>query len=159
MINAYVLLGLEAGPSVFARLLEALPEDRWDVRTDPDRFTVREVYAHLADWEPILLDRLRGTLVQDNFVLPNRDPGELAIERVYAKSNPYESVEVFRRSRAETIAVIRTLHGEALKRIGIHPTRGPMTIADQVSSILGHDMYHIEQVSHHVRPHVAHGHL
>ncbi|MHB8635380.1 MAG: DinB family protein [Fimbriimonadaceae bacterium] len=147
MVNSYVLLGLEASPSVFARLIEAIPEEKWDVRTDPDRFTVREVFAHLADWEPVLLARLKGTLDNDKYVLPNSDPGDWAIEHGYAKSDPYESTESFRRARAETVALIRSMPNEAFKRVGIHPTRGHMTISDQVSAMLGHDMYHVEQVA------------
>ena len=147
MVNSYVLLGLEASPSVFSRLLDAVPEDKWDLRADPDRFTFREVYAHLADWEPVLQARLKGTLERDNFVLPNHDPGDWAIEHGYAKSNPVESIETFRRTRAETVALIRSMPKEAFKRVGIHPVRGHMTIADQISAMLGHDMYHVEQVS------------
>jgi hypothetical protein len=136
---------------VFERLLDAVPEDQWDVRTDPDRFTVREVYAHLAEWEPVLQVRLKGTLERDSFVLPNYDPGELAIEHAYAKAIPFESVETFRRARAETVALVRSMPIEAFKRVGIHPSRGQMTIGDQVNAMLGHDMYHIEQVSKHIR--------
>ncbi|HLK16261.1 MAG TPA: DinB family protein [Fimbriimonadaceae bacterium] len=151
MVNSYVLLGLEASPSVFERLLSVVPDDLWDVRADPDRFTVREVYAHLAEWEPVLQARLSGTLLTDRFILPNYDPAELAIEHGYAKIDPEESVEKFRRGRAETVALIRSLPAAAYNRVGVHPIRGPMTIGDQINAMLGHDMYHIEQVSQHIR--------
>ena len=151
MVNSYVLLGLEASPSVFSRLLDAVPHDKWDIRVDPDRFSVREVFAHIADWESVLQARLKGTYEQDNFVLPNHDPTEWAIEHGYAKSNPLESVETFRRTRAETVTLIRSMPNEAFKRVGIHPVRGHMTIADQISAMLGHDMYHVEQVSAQLR--------
>lgn len=150
-----MLLGLEASPGVLERLLEAVPDDRWDVRTDPDRFTMREVYAHLADWEPVLLARLKGTLENDNFVLPNYDPGELAIQHSYNRSDPFASVDKLRRHRAATVALIRSMPPEAAKRIGVHPIRGHMTIADQIAAMLGHDMYHVEQVSQHLRAHVG----
>ena len=151
MVNSYVLLGLEASPAVFGRLADVVPADKWDVRSDPDRFTAREVLAHLADWEPVLFSRLKGTYLEDNFGLPNHDPGEWAIEHNYAKSDPHESVEKFRRARAETVALIRSFPSLAFKRVGTHPVRGPMTISDQIAAMLGHDMYHIEQLSHHLR--------
>src|SRR5437879_4197786 len=53
----YVLAGLTGSPDVLEALLKDVgPNDpAWDKRPDPERFTIREVLAHLADWEGIFL--------------------------------------------------------------------------------------------------------
>ena len=50
-MNFYLLPAIESGPKVVARLIQLIPNYRWDIHGDPNRFTVREVVAHLADWE------------------------------------------------------------------------------------------------------------
>ena len=61
-MNAYLFPGLEFGPRIVARLVEQIPAARYDERTNPSRFTLREAVAHLADWEPILRDRIARAL-------------------------------------------------------------------------------------------------
>ena len=59
-VRKYLLSALAGTPVVADRLLLDVHADdpRWDFRPEPDRFTLREVVAHLADWEPIHLERL-----------------------------------------------------------------------------------------------------
>ena len=51
-IHLYLLLDLESAPEALARLLADVTDPAaWDRRPDPDRFTLREMVAHLADWK------------------------------------------------------------------------------------------------------------
>ena len=50
LARIYLISALEGTPDVLNGFLAPLgPEDqRWDFRPDPERFTLREVVAHLA---------------------------------------------------------------------------------------------------------------
>lgn len=46
----YLVGALDGAPDVFESLLAGLTDAEIDRRPDPDRFTLREMMAHLADW-------------------------------------------------------------------------------------------------------------
>jgi uncharacterized damage-inducible protein DinB len=145
----YVQHGLSATPVVLEALLRRLsPDDPiWDARPDADRFTLREMTAHLADWEPIWLERITRTLQEEEPTLPGIDEGRLAIDHDYAHSNPIESLTRFRDGRARLTAVVAQIEeadwGRAAQREGL----GRATIDAQVVLIVGHDAYHLREAA------------
>ncbi len=145
----YILSGLEGTPDVLEALLhDVTPTDaRWDTRPDPDRFTLREIVAHLADWEPIFLQRIERIRDEDMPLLADVDEGKLAITNDYAHSDPRASLSRFRSGRANLLATLRALPPEAWPRMGNRDTIGILTLENLVSFILGHDGYHTRQVA------------
>lgn len=63
-MNAYLLPSIEFGPAILRRLFTLLPEDQLDVSLEEGRFTPRQVIAHLADWEPIMRQRIATACTQ-----------------------------------------------------------------------------------------------
>ena len=53
-----LISALNSSPKIVERLLRVFPKTRLDDRSETDRFTPREVIAHLADWEQVILDRV-----------------------------------------------------------------------------------------------------
>lgn len=145
----YVLTGLEGTPEVVAALLHDLtPDDaRWSLRPDPERFTLREVVAHLADWEPIFLQRIERIRDEEMPFLPNVDEGALAVQNDYMHSDPQTSLARLRLGRAAMLAALRTLPPAAWKRLGNRDPIGILTLENLVVLILGHDSYHTRQIA------------
>ena len=52
--------------------------------------------AHLADWEPIFLERFQRTRREAEPILPDYDEGRIALERDYAHSDPLANLARFR---------------------------------------------------------------
>jgi hypothetical protein len=145
-MNQYLFSGLEHGPIVIGRLMEKL-HSQLDKPTGPDRFTPREVVAHLADWEPILLGRIRQCVEQPGSTLIAYDEGEMALEHDYAHSDPAAMAESYKAGRAKTVAYLRALPAEDWHKATVHPERGEMKVYEWAAALIGHDMYHIEQLS------------
>jgi hypothetical protein len=148
--NPYLFAALSLGPSAVLRLLERLPGGLWDERLGEDRFTPREVVAHLADWEPILRERIQAGLERPGTPIVAFDEGERAIERAYASSEPMRQAQAFARERAETVALLKTV-GARWHQTVEHPERGAMTVEDMANMLVGHDLYHVEQLAAHLR--------
>ena len=146
-MNVYLLPALKAGPVVLERLIRLIGPDRLDTPLEPDRFTPREVIAHLADWEPIMLGRLQQAIDHPGSTVQVWDEGEMAIQNRYSETNIDEQLMKYAAHRAETIARIEKLTPDELKLTIVHPERGSMTVDDQASLLIGHDAYHIEQLS------------
>ncbi len=145
-LHRYLLIDLESAPDVLAKLLEEVTGAEWDRRPDPERFTLREVMAHLADWEAILLGRLVQTRDQDKALLQGLDEGQVAVDNNYAHSDPMESLARYRAGRTDTVAFLRALSSEQWARRANHTELGPITTEGQAALIAFHDGYHRQQV-------------
>jgi hypothetical protein len=128
------------------RLIEKIDPVRLDERHE-GRFSPREVIAHLADWEPILLSRMHTAVNTPGGRIEPYDEGEMAIAHKYSESDVQEQLRKFASSRAETAAYLRALPQSEWSKAGRHPERGEMSVIDQAGMLIGHDMYHIEQLS------------
>jgi DinB superfamily len=144
-IQRYILSGLRATPQVYTKLLEGITEEEADRRPDPERFSIREAIAHMADWDEIF--RTRGERIRDEEIplLPGYDEGQLALERNYAAMPVAESLERFIASRATLLAFFESLTPEQWKRQGNRDEIGMIELSDLSVMILGHDGYHAEQ--------------
>ncbi|MCB8932021.1 MAG: DinB family protein [Fimbriimonadaceae bacterium] len=146
-MHAYLVPGLRFGPTIVRRLFERIAPARWDEATAGDRFTPREVIAHLADWEPIMLQRLVSAVEKPGSTVLAYDEAERAIEQGYAQSDPAQELDRFEAGRAVTVRYVEGLDPAVFGNTFIHPERGPMTVDDQANMLLGHDLYHLEQLS------------
>ena len=146
-MNPYLLSAIELGPVAVARLIERIPPDRMDVAAEEGRFTPRQVVAHLADWEAIDRYRILAGVNEPGSTIEAYDELEMAIEHRYEESDPLERCEEFLRERGKTAAIIRGLRPDDWVKTIHHPERGTLTVADLCNIVLGHDLYHIEQLT------------
>ena len=145
----YVLLAFEGTPDVLEGLLQKLaPEDPiWDRRPDPERFTIREVLAHIADWEPIVLERVCRIRDEETPLLPDVDENAMAVKNDYAHSDPRHSLTRIHAGRAHLLATLRALPTKAWQRTGNRESIGLLTLQDLIVMWLGHDGYHTCQIA------------
>jgi len=154
-MNAYLYPGLEFGPRIVARLVESLPASRYDEKTDPNRFTLREAIAHLADWEPILRGRIETAVRQPGAPVQGLDEGMRADEMGYSKWDVREQLKAYADERAKTIAYLKTLAPEDWAKMITHNEKGPQSVSDQANQLLGHDLYHIDHLLEYTHEKVA----
>ena len=138
---------LSATPGIITRFCKGIPEHIADQNQGPDYFTLREVLAHLADWEPIWLERIQRIVQEDSPVLPNIDEGDMAVQNAYATIPVETSMENFTTGRAALTAYLASLPIDAFERSGIRPEVGTITIKDIATLVLAHDTYHIAQLA------------
>ena len=141
----YVLSGLAASPAILHELLKDLTPAQDDARPDPERFTIREAVAHLADWEPIWLGRVEKILAEDRPEIENLDEGEFAIRNRYDLADVSERAGKFAVGRAALVAALRPLTAEQWERVGVREW-GPLSLDGFAAMILGHDGFHFQQV-------------
>lgn len=138
---------LNATPGIISRFCANIPDAIADQNQGPDLFTLREVLAHIADWEPIWLERIQRIVQEDMPVLPNIDEGEMAVQNAYATIPVETSIENFTTGRAALTAYLASLPNDAFERSGIRPEVGTITVKDIATLVLAHDTYHIAQLA------------
>lgn len=143
----YLLIDLESAPDVLGKMLETVTDPSvYDRRPDPERFTLREVLAHLADWDTVFLGRLKQTRDDENPTLQGIDEGQVARDNDYAHAGPVTSLARYKANRAELVSFLGTLSPAQWERAGNHTEIGPVTLSTQAVLIAVHDGYHRQQV-------------
>lgn len=142
----YLFTALHSAPDVFDRLLDGLTPAEADYRPDADRFTIREVIAHLAEWEPIFLERIRRICQEEVPLLEGYDEEALAIEHDYAHSDVWVQARLFRERREELVTFLQSLTPEQWHRLGNRPEIGMVSIEGIALLIPLHDTYHANQI-------------
>jgi len=143
----YVHRGLALNPTSFGNILDLIDPSRYDDRPDPERFTVREVIAHLADFEPVFRGRIERALKEDNPAVEIVDEDLRVTEGNYAGRGVDEWFLLYATERARTVDLIENLTPEQQQRTMTHPILGTISVFQKAALILGHDAYHLEQLS------------
>ena len=117
-----------------------------DFKSAPDKWSVRQIVAHLADAESANVVRLRQVISEDNPTLFPFDQNAWAERTNYQKRKPSQSLDTMRQLRAENYELLKDLPGEAFARTGTHMRRGNMTLLDLVRLFAEHAENHAVQI-------------
>jgi DinB superfamily len=129
-----------------ARLIKGATPAKLKKRPMPDKWSVTEVIAHLADSEMVVGWRLRSILGAPGTPIQAYDQDAWAKEGNYGKRDARKSLEQFRVLREMNLALVKSLTPEQKKRFGMHAERGEESIDRLVLMMAGHDINHTEQV-------------
>ncbi len=145
----YITTSLENTPATVAALLAHLPagDPAWETQPDSDRFRLREIVAHLADWEDVWQDRFERTLNEETPLIVRPDIHERAVERGYADADPQESLTRFVEKRQALTIRLRSLPDDAWERMARFDRMGHTSLGGLAALALGHDSYHVRQVA------------
>jgi hypothetical protein len=153
-MHDWMLNTLNKGPKVVERLLRVFPTDRLDDRIDKDRFTAREVVAHLADYEQVVLDRIRVANLKPGHNVPDYDPDAQCREHHFFDKEIFHEAEVFESRREMTHAYLMDLKEEDWEKT-FNKNGEQLSILQYVGRVLAHDVEHIEQLSVYLATEVA----
>ncbi len=131
------------------------PGTQLEFKPAPDRWSVIEILAHLADTEIVGAWRIRSVLASDGTTLQPYDQDRWAATFRYASSDPFESLDVFRATRASTLSLLRRVDHSLYENHGMHGERGRETVAHIVRLYAGHDRNHLGQIERLLATHPA----
>jgi DinB superfamily len=129
-----------------ARLIKGVPARKLRKRPAPDKWSVNEILAHLADSEIILGFRIRLILGEPGSAYAAVDQDAAVTSGHYDKRDPRKSVEHFGVNREANLALLKSLTPEQWKHYGMHSGRGQETIEHIVRIYAGHDVNHLQQI-------------
>jgi len=128
------------------KLIKGVPAAKLRKRPAPDKWSVSEILAHLADAEIVGGFRMRLILGAPGTPVAAFDQDSWVISGHYEKRDPRKSVEQFRVVREANLALLKSLTSEQWKHYGMHAQRGQETIEHVVRMFAGHDINHLQQV-------------
>jgi hypothetical protein len=135
-----------ATPKKLERLVARASAGKLRKRPAPDKWSVTEILAHLADVEIVVGWRVRAILGAPGTPIQAFDQDAWVEAGRYAKRNPRECVAQIRAARAANPALYKSLSPEQWKLYGMHAERGQETVEQLVRMIAGHDLNHLQQI-------------
>jgi hypothetical protein len=135
-----------ATPKKLERLVARASAAKLRKRPAPDKWSVTEILAHLADVEIVIGWRVRSILGAPGTAIQAFDQDAWVEAGHYARRNPRESITQLRAARAANLALYKSLSPVQWKHYGMHSERGEESVEHIVRMIAGHDLNHLQQI-------------
>jgi hypothetical protein len=128
------------------RLIKGVSAAKLHKRPAPDKWSVSEILAHLADAEIVGSFRMRLILGAPGTPIIAFDQDSWVTSGHYEKRDAHKSLEQFRVLREANLGLLKSLQPEQWKHYGMHSERGQETIERVVLMFAGHDINHLQQI-------------
>ena len=138
---------LEQTPIVLEKILFAAPDDVWGWKPAPDRWSISEVLAHLAEVETVFQTRARKIVEEKEPFVESYDQNVAYAAGKYSGGKPREHLRRFCHERDRTLSMLRYLPVEAAQRAANHAEIGRFTLGELLHEWAFHDLGHIRQVA------------
>jgi uncharacterized damage-inducible protein DinB len=135
-----------AAPERLAALVLGLTAEQLARRPAPDKWSIQELVAHLAEDELVGSYRLRMVLSAPGTDLQAFDQDVWARTGRYSERDVRSSLELFRVLRHANLELLRSLSAEEWNMSGVHAERGVESIRDMAMHFAGHDINHFMQI-------------
>jgi len=137
---------LESAPQKLASLLAGKTNDQISRRPAPDKWSPREIAAHLSDTEIALSWRIRQILGTNGIAVQAFDQDAWANAFDYGHRDPSASIELYRVLRSANVALLKSVPKKPWDNYGVHQERGNESIAHMTRLMAGHDLNHLRQI-------------
>lgn len=135
-----------------ARLIKGVSTAKLRKRPAPEKWSVAEILAHLADVEIVIGWRMRSILGDPGTPIQAFDQDSWVVAGHYEKRDPNKSIEQHRIVREANLALLKSLSPDQWKHFGQHSERGQESIEHIVRMIAAHDVNHRLQIERILKP-------
>jgi hypothetical protein len=138
-----ILQALEGSMTIFPNLLRSIPAEALDQKRGDGFWTLHEHAAHLADVQPMGLERMRRILTEDvpEFVPFIPDQEEAAEKPPLAPVE--EIIANFKAGRGQQLEMLKNASPADWKRTALHPEYEQYGLFIFARHILMHDHWHM----------------
>jgi hypothetical protein len=136
----------QAAPNRLALLVKGKTRKQLTRRPAPDKWSIAEIMAHLADAELAISWRLRQILASNAIPVQAYDQDLWAKTFDYAHRDPRQSLANFRALREANVTLLKSVPKKLWENYGVHQERGNESVSHIVRMAAGHDLNHLRQV-------------
>jgi DinB superfamily len=133
-------------PKRLAKLLKGVSAAKARKRPAPEKWSITEIVAHIADTELVSGYRIRTILGAPGAPIQAFDQDDWAASLRYGKRNVRKSFEQYRALREANLALVKSITPAQWKQHGLHAERGEESVERIVQMMAGHDINHFQQI-------------
>ncbi|MGB8801516.1 MAG: DinB family protein [Candidatus Acidiferrales bacterium] len=151
---------LEQTPIIIEKIVWAASDEQLHWKPAPDRWSISEVLAHLADVEVAgFRERIQKMLEQKNPELDAYDQNAAYAAGRYSAAKARENLKKFCHERDRSLSALRYVPAGVLARTGQHAKIGPITVGQLMNEWAFHDLGHIRQIAELYRSRAFHPYI
>ncbi len=128
-----------------ATFLKNIPDEKWDFRYAPGKWSLKELLLHLIDTERIFCCRALRIARNDKTPVPGFDQDDYIPFCGSANRSPQSIIEEYEAVRQSTILLFENLDEEAFSRMGT-ASNCPLSTRAAAFIIAGHEAHHVKVV-------------
>jgi uncharacterized damage-inducible protein DinB len=132
-----------AGPELLRDAVGGISEEHWDAKPIAGKWSTRQVVCHVADFEPIYVDRMKRVIAEQCPTFFGGDPDTFAAGLAYERRRVDDELELVAAVRRHMGAILRELTAADFQRVGNHSEAGPLTLETLLQNISEHVPHHI----------------
>lgn len=132
-----------AGPAALRRAIEGMTPEQLHARPVEGRWTTAEVVVHLADFEPVLAERMKRIVALDNPTFFGADENDFFKRLAYDARDVEEELRIIELTRSQMARILRVLPDDALGRPGMRNGEVPTTLEKILLGTIRHIDSHL----------------
>lgn len=123
-----------------------MTREQLNARPIAGKWSTLEVVAHIADFEPVLADRMRRIAALNKPLLLVADENEFVKHLAYGSRDLEEELGLIEATRRQMARILRNLPEAALQRVGVHSEKGLVTLEQVIAGATKHIVGHLAHV-------------
>ncbi len=135
-----------AGPQKLRAAVAGMTAEQLDARPIPGKWSTKHVICHIADFEPVYVDRMKRVIAENEPTMFSGDPDLFAARLAYGQRDVIVELDFIALARKHMGAILRSLKPEDFQRKGIHSEAGPITLEKLLTNITNHIPHHIKSI-------------
>ena len=144
MDYADLIRGYCAGPHMLRAAVAGMTAEQLDARPIPGKWSTKQVICHIADFEPVYVDRMKRVIAEHEPTLLSGDPDLFAARLAYDQRDVAVELDFIEAARKHMEPILRSLRPEDFLRKGNHSEAGPITLEKLLTNITNHIPHHVK---------------
>jgi len=132
-----------AGPQRLRDAIAGMTAEQVNAAPVSGKWSTRQVICHIADFEPVYVDRMKRALAEDQPIIFGGDPDAFAAHLAYGDRDIEEELTLIESVRTHMTRILRTLQPNEFQRTANHSESGPLTVEQLLTNITDHIPHHI----------------
>ncbi|MEY4180942.1 MAG: putative metal-dependent hydrolase YfiT [Planctomycetota bacterium] len=132
-----------AGPRLLRDAIAGMTTEALDACPVAGKWSTKQVICHIADFEPVYLDRIKRVIAENEPTMFGGDPDLFAARLAYDRRDVSLELNLIEACRAHLGTILSALPESDFARRGMHSVAGPMSIEKLLSNIAGHIPHHV----------------
>lgn len=142
MIEAYL-----EGAKTLRQSVAGLKPDQLKARPIAGKWSTLEVVCHIADFDPVLIERMKRVIALDQPTFLGADENRFAATLAYHDRDLEEELRIVEISRSQLARILRKQPESVLERVGVHNEKGPKTLRQLLETATGHIPHHVKFIA------------
>lgn len=132
-----------AGIDALKKSVAGMTPEQMRARPIAGKWSTLEVLCHIADFDPILADRMKRIITHDKPLLMGADENKFAANLAYMDRDVNEELAIIEMTRKQMAKILSKLPADAFARQGNHAERGLVTLEQILQITIRHIPHHV----------------